>query len=129
MDGGALGFDLLAAEHVLRLQAAHPDARLIMVIPCTEQTRRWPADQVERQERILFQADEVRVLCRHYFNGCMIVRNRHMVDRSSLCVCWLKHTKGGTLSTVDHALDQGLRVLNLAMPEACADYLHEPVLP
>ena len=119
LDGGALGFDLLAAECVLRLQTRHPDVRLVMVIPCAAQPRHWNAEQRARYERILFQADETRVLSEHYFNGCMMVRNRHMVDRADCCVCYLNKTKGGTVSTVAYALSKSLLLLNTAMPDAC----------
>lgn len=37
--GGALGFDTLAAEAVLRLKEQYPDIRLILVLPCPDQTR------------------------------------------------------------------------------------------
>lgn len=37
--GGALGFDTLAAEAVLRLKEQYPDIRLILVLLCPDQTR------------------------------------------------------------------------------------------
>ena len=110
---------------MLRLQAIHPDVKLIMVIPCESQTRSWPAAQKSRQECLLYQANEVRVLSRHYFNGCMMVRNRHMVDRSSCCVCYLNQANGGTMSTVSYALEKDLLMLNTAMPDVCGAFIRE----
>ena len=40
--GGALGFDTLAAQAVLRLRERYPQIRLILVLPCLNQTRGWP---------------------------------------------------------------------------------------
>ena len=37
-----------------------------------------------------------------------------MVDRSSVCVCYLTQESGGTASTVKYALRKGLFVRNLA---------------
>ena len=37
--GGALGFDTLAAQAVLRLRERYPQIRLILVLPCLDQTR------------------------------------------------------------------------------------------
>lgn len=47
----------------------------------------------------------------------MMVRNRFMVDRSALCVCYLNKMKGGTMSTVAYAVQEKLSVLNLAMAD------------
>lgn len=42
--GGALGFDTLAAEAVLRLRDnGFPNLRLILVLPCLDQTKGWNA--------------------------------------------------------------------------------------
>ena len=124
MSGGALGFDLLAAEHVLQLRKAHPDVRLIMVLPCSNQAMRWNRQDSIRYERILYDADETRVLSSAYYQGCMLVRNRHMVNHSSLCVCYMLRLKGGTVSTVAYAMQQDVPVINLAMDTPSA-YLRD----
>lgn len=115
MNGGALGFDLLAAQRVLALRQRHSDVRLVMVLPCGDQALRWRKRDCERYEAILYAADETRVLSPTYYEGCMLVRNRHMVDRSSLCLCYLTKPKGGTVSTVAYAMRQHVPVINLAM--------------
>ena len=120
--GGALGFDMLAAERVLRLQCQHDDIRLILVIPCSDQSNRWAAPDVRRYERLLYAADHIRVLSPDYYEGCMQVRNRYMVDHSSLCISYLRHQKGGTASTVAYALKQQITVLNVAMENVCAAF-------
>ena len=38
--GGALGFDMLAAEVVLSLKATYPHINLILVLPCRDQAKR-----------------------------------------------------------------------------------------
>ena len=121
--GGALGFDMLAGERVSALQRKHADVRLIMVVPCGDQAQRWPDYLAQRYERLLYAADEIRVLSPRYYNGCMQVRNRHMVDCSALCICYLRHQKGGTASTVAYALERRLPVLNVAMNDVCAAFL------
>ncbi len=115
--GGALGFDTLAAEAVMRLQAIYPDVMLVMAIPCATQAMRWNKMDTRRYEQILYAADETHVLSPAYYNGCMMVRNRFMVDRSALCVCYLDKMKGGTMSTVAYAVQEKLSVLNLAMAD------------
>lgn len=120
--GGALGFDLYAAERVVAFRDVHPDVRLIFCIPCEEQTARWqPRDQA-RYARLTYLSDEVRVLSRFYYDGCMQVRNQYMVDRSSICVAYMKRLRGGTLSTVRYAVSQDLILINLAVPDAVNEY-------
>jgi hypothetical protein len=41
-------------------------------------------------------------------------RNRYLVDHASRCVAYLRRMKGGTLYTVNYALDSGVEVDNLA---------------
>ncbi len=114
--GGALGFDTLAAEAVLRLRAAHAgDIRLILALPCATQSNLWPAETCQHYERIIYLADKVVVLSPFYFKGCMQVRNRFMVEHTSMCVCYLTAMRGGTLSTVNYALQQQKKLLNIAI--------------
>ena len=75
---------------------------------------RWSAEEQARYERIAEQASEVVTLAPHYFRGCMQIRNRYMVDRAAVCVCYLTETKGGTVNTVNYARKRGLSTYNLA---------------
>lgn len=112
--GGALGFDALASRTVLKLKKKYPDIKLILVLPCVNQTRRWPAEAVEEYERIKAQADKVVYTSQEYTQGCMHKRNRHIVDHSSVCICYLTKEDGGTAYTVDYARKKGLEVVNVA---------------
>ena len=122
--GGALGFDLYAAEQVIQLRSRHEDVKLIFCLPCADQTARWPANACRRYEQLLYLGDEIRVLSPRYYDGCMQVRNTYMVDRSSLCVAYMKRLSGGTLSTVRYAAAEDLIVVNLAVPGAAEEYAY-----
>jgi len=113
--GGALGFDTLAAQTVLRLKEKYPDIKLILVLPCLTQTRGWPAGDVEEYERIKALADKVVYTSQEYTGDCMFRRNRHLVDNSRVCICYLTKESGGTAYTVDYAEKQGLEIINLAV--------------
>ena len=120
--GGALGFDLYAAERVTALRRVHPDVRLIFCLPCADQSSRWKKADCSRYERLLYASDETRVLSPHYYDGCMQARNAYMVDRSYLCVAYMARLHGGTLSTVRYAITQDVPVINLAVPGAVDEY-------
>ena len=113
--GGARGFDALAAQTVLRLRENCPGMKLILVLPCLTQTRGWPAVDVAEYERIKGLADKVVYTSQAYTAGCMHKRNRHLVDNSSVCVCYLTQDSGGTAYTVRYARNRGLEVINLAV--------------
>lgn len=109
--GGALGFDTLAAEAVLRLRPQYPALRLILVLPCRDQTRGWQPEDISRYERIQSQADKTVYTAQRYEQGCMHKRNRHLVDNSGICVCYLTRRSGGTAYTVEYAQAQGLELI------------------
>ena len=111
--GGALGFDTLAAQTVLELKNEHPEIKLILVLPCLSQTRGWSTRDIEIYEDIKSKADKVVYTSQEYTRGCMHKRNRHLVDNSSVCVCYLTESTGGTAYTVDYAKKNSLTVINL----------------
>ena len=112
--GGALGFDTLAANTVLQLKAKYPSIKLILVLPCRSQTRGWKQSDIEEYERIKSEADKVVYTSEEYYSGCMHKRNRHLVDNSSKCICYLTEKIGGTAYTVNYASDKKLQIVNIA---------------
>lgn len=110
--GGALGFDTLAAQTVLELKKDYPNIKLILVLPCKTQTRGWEQEDVEEYDRIIGAADKVVYTSQNYYRGCMQKRNRHLVDFSSLCICYLNKSTGGTAYTVDYAKKNKLTIIN-----------------
>ncbi|MBR3557029.1 MAG: DUF1273 family protein [Oscillospiraceae bacterium] len=113
--GGALGFDTLAAEAVLSVRNRRPELTLTLALPCPEQDRAWPEKERARFRRILESADESILVSPEYHRYCMMQRNRFMVDRSRMLVCYLTGDKGGTAATVRYALQRGRDVVNLAL--------------
>lgn len=111
--GGALGFDTIAAQAVLSVKETHPEVKLILVLPCENQTKYWKQQDIDVYNDIKSRADKVKVLAPHYYNGCMQKRNRHLVDFSSTCICFLTGHKGGTAYTVDYAKQKGLDIINV----------------
>ena len=112
--GSALGFDTIAAQTVLGLKKKHPEIKLILVLPCKNQTRGWEEKDVSVYESIIEQADKVVYTQENYDRGCMFERNRHLVDNSSVCVAYLTEEKGGTAYTVNYANQKGVKEINIA---------------
>ena len=112
--GGALGFDTLAAETVLKLKEKYPYIKLILVLPCLSQTKGWNKFDVDRYNYIKTQADKTVYTSKEYTSDCMFKRNRHLVNHCSLCICYLSKNSGGTAYTVNYANKKNLKIENIA---------------
>ena len=112
--GGAQGFDTLAAECVLRKKEQHPAISLHLALPGRNQTSGWSARDKARYQTILNAADEVWYAAELCSPESMRRRNRYLVDQTGRCIAYLRRMRGGTLYTVNYALDSGISVDNLA---------------
>ena len=112
--GGSLGFDTMAAEAVLCLKEKNADVFLEIAVPCLNQSGRWAEADRNKYAEILERADKVfHVTNSDYTEKCMLLRNKYMVDRSSLVICAYNGERGGTGSTVAYAQKSGIEVINL----------------
>lgn len=111
--GGALGFDTLAAQTVLEMKKEYPQLRLILVLPCEDQTRNWRSEDIATYEDIKARCDKVVYVSRRYTPDCMYKRNRHLVEHSGTCICYLKNDTGGTAYTVGYARRKEIQIINL----------------
>ena len=111
--GGALGFDTLVAQTVLRLKGEFHEIKLFLVLPCLTQTRGWDKADVKVYEEIKAAADNVIYTSYEYTRGCMFKRNRKLVDISNVCVCFLRQLTGGTAYTVKYAKAKNMQIINI----------------
>ena len=122
--GGAVGFDTMAAQTVLDLRREFPQIKLILVLPCGDQASRFPPADAFEYRRILGEADKVAVLHDRYVPGCMLERNRRLVEYSSVCVAYCRRENGGTAYTLREARRSGMPVMvgkwssSLPIPDA-----------
>lgn len=113
LSGGAVGFDLLAAEQTLKLRAQYADIQLIAVIPFEGQELKFPLDQQQRYHSILSLADQVVVIADRFSMAAYHARNITMVDHSSCVVAYSNGSGRGTCSTMKYASGKGRRVINI----------------
>ena len=124
--GGALGFDTIAALCVLKAAETDRDIRLILAVPCLNQTEKWSSmpnalNHLRIYKTIMGLADEVIYVSeRTYFDGCMKIRNQYMVDHASVCIAYWNGSRGGTSQTVRMAENAGLEIINVyEEPDEC----------
>ena len=70
------------------------------MLPCEDQTRGWRSEDIAVYEDIKRRSDKVVYVSREYTPDCMHKRNRHLVDHSGICICYLTRSSGGTAYTV-----------------------------
>lgn len=106
--GMARGCDTFFAEAVLA-----KGLRLEAVIPCPEQADCWPEPDRLRYQGLLLRCSAIHVLEDAYSEGCMLRRNKAMVDRADVLITVYDGCGGGTASTVSYARKQGVEIIPL----------------
>ncbi|MDE7087098.1 MAG: DUF1273 domain-containing protein [Clostridia bacterium] len=109
--GMARGFDLIAAEAVLKLKEQNQDIKLIACIPCPGQERYYSFGEKDKYRRVLKKCDEVNILSDRYYTGCMQMRDRYMVDNCDLVFAYCKRNSGGTYYTLKYAVKNNKKII------------------
>ena len=115
ISGGALGFDTMAAECIIKLKEEGADITLIFMLPCRDQDAKWSEWERKKYRKMLTQADKVIYIREDYTRTCMFERNRAMADASSACIAYCTKQTGGTAYTVSYATQKDLPVVNIAL--------------
>lgn len=114
LSGMAEGADTWAALAVLALKKENPTLKLRCILPCEGQEDGWSALAQERYFSILEQADEVVYVSREYSEGCMLKRNRYLVDHATcLLAVYNGERRGGTAMTVRYARKLGREIITI----------------
>ena len=114
--GMASGFDLWAADEVLRLrdEGECPEVHTVAVLPHAGQINamRTPRERY-LFERIIRQSTLNIILSDHYYKHCHLRRNDYMIASVSKIICCYDGKPGGTRYTISHARKKGLTIINL----------------
>ena len=106
-------FDQCASSSVLRIRKNHRDDNSALVLVLPYPTAEYLNNESYFQDyytdvEISYAASAVHP------KSAIQIRNREMVDRADLIICYLEHEKGGAWQTVQYAIKQGKAVINLA---------------
>lgn len=112
--GGADGVDCWAAEIVLSLRKRNLALKIHLILPHEGQADGWDAPAQQRYHSILDQADSVEYVSREYYDGCMLDRNRRLVEAAGLLLAvYNGERRGGTAATVRYARKLGRKIMIL----------------
>lgn len=111
--GMAVGFDIIAAECVLKFKRKYKNLRLVCAIPYLGHEVSIKGEWLSRYNAVLNKADEIVYISSEYQPSCFQMRNRYMVDASECVITWFDGKSGGTQNTIKYAQKQGVYIINL----------------
>ncbi len=110
--GMARGADQYFLDILHTLRDRYP-IHVTAVIPCRGQQKLWPREEQRRYLVALGKCDETRILEDSYSEGCMLRRNRYMVEHARILMTVYDGSGGGTGSTAAYARARGLKIIAL----------------
>lgn len=113
--GMALGADHYFCEAALDLRHRYPGVTVEAAIPCEEQASRWREEDRNRYFALVKACDFETMVQHHYDRGCMLRRNRYMVDHSSMLIAAHDGLLGGTMYTLTYAMKKELEIVILEL--------------
>ena len=109
-------FDQCVSSSVLRVQKNHrnDNSALVLVLPYST------AEYLNNEHYFHEYYTDIEISYAAsvaHPKSAFQIRNREMVDRADLIICYIQHEKGGAWQTVKYAIAQGKTVINLALKE------------
>lgn len=103
-------FDWLASAVISRITHGNQNTYTVLVLPYMRASYRDHRHNFEccyNEVEICEESSEA-----HYKSAIQIC-NRSMVDRSDLVVCFIDHNSGGAYKTVQYAVKQNKKIINI----------------
>ena len=106
-------FDQCVSSSVLHVRRTHRDdnSALVLVLP-------YPtAEYLNNEKSFHSYYTDVEIsyaASTAHPKSAIQIRNREMVDRADLVICYITHKYGGAWQAVQYALKQGKTIINLA---------------
>lgn len=112
--GLAEGVDTWAVQIVLNLREKNPALNVHCVLPCRSQAIKWTSAAQQHHQWLQEQADSITCLSEDYYDGCMLERNRYLVNHSSILLAVYNGSRrSGTGMTVRYAQKLGREIIKI----------------
>ena len=114
LSGMAQGFDMIAAEAVLKLRDEYDDVELIAVIPFEGQADNFSYEDQSRYDRILDEADQI-IATSPIYSGAKVyyIRNNYLADNANQIIAYSDGNGRGSAYTLKRAIDRGAKSYNI----------------
>ena len=106
-------FDQCVSSSVLRVRKNHRDdnSALVLMLP-------YPTAEYLNNENYFYDyytdVEISHAASVAHPKSAIQIRNREMVDRADLIICYIEHENGGAWQTVEYAIKQSKTIINLA---------------
>lgn len=110
LTGMAEGFDMIATEILVELKKTYNNIKIIAVIPCSGQEKKWKPSQRTRYHKIINQCNDSIILYDSYTKTCMNDRNKYMVEHSSIVIACFNGLPSGTGNTIRFGKENGCKI-------------------
>lgn len=110
--GGALGFDRMMTEYLIKLRKENKRLKIIEVLPYEGYRKKWPDEEQAKAALLDKQMDKIVYYSKEPSRGAFLGRDRHLVDGSKYLICYCTRPNSGTALTVKYAIEKGLTVYN-----------------
>lgn len=107
-------FDIFAASSVVSVKKKYDvnNSALVLVLPYLT------AECKNNEEYFEKYYDEIEICPKSsiaHYKSAIQIRNREMVDRADLVICFIDHKNGGAYKTVQYAQKINKKIINLAV--------------
>lgn len=109
---GALGFDRMMTEYLIKLRKENKRLKIIEVLPYDGYRKKWPDEEQAKAALLDKQMDKIVYYGKEPSRGSFLARDRHLVDGSKYLICYCTRPNSGTALTVKYALENGRTVYN-----------------
>lgn len=106
-------FDQIVSSTIIRVKRKYrnDNSAHVWVLPYAK------ADFLNNEEDYRKYYDEIEI-CEEsstaHYKAALQIRNRIMVDRADLIICYIDHESGGAYQTINYATSQNKNIINLA---------------
>lgn len=104
-------FDRIASSTVLRAKKRYFDSNSSLVWVMPYETAEY-RDNIKLFEEYYDDIELCKESVSAHFKVAIQIRNRHMVDRADLLICYVER-KGGAYQTMQYAVNIGKKVINI----------------
>ncbi len=106
-------FDRCVSSTVLRVRKNYRDdnSSLVLMLPYST------AEYINNQNYFEDDYSDIEIsyaASKAHPKSAIQIRNREMVDRANLVICYIEHNKGGAYKTVKYASEKNKPIINLA---------------
>jgi len=105
-------FDQAASSTILRLKRTVRDDNNALVLVLPYLTAEYTNNR-DSFEKYYDEIEICEIAAGKYFKSAIQIRNREMINRSDLVVCYIERKKGGAYHTVQYAKKQGKKIINI----------------